>query len=177
MRVAILKNRIYKGGVSQVLAGMIAVLNEQGIVPDLVTFRSDIDQEEMNNSYGVDIRFNVKTIFFNFKMPYEWNFLFFNWICRFYIKKYDFLINSNNTSFLLPGTIPVLSYVHFPRKQRVYNLIYRLSPVIIFRKKEKSPSLIINRIFFLLQNPFTKEIDHTTPGNMFYVILNLPGVF
>lgn len=126
MKVAILKHRIYKGGVSQVLASMIKVLNEKGIVPDLITFRSDIDEKIIGTDYGQEIKFNVRKIFFDVKMPYEWNFIFFNFISRFYIKEYDLLINSNNTSFLAPISKNTITYLHFPRKSRAVSTLKNL---------------------------------------------------
>ncbi len=126
MKVAILKNRVYKGGVSQVLASMIKVLNQNGITPDILTFRSAITPEVISKNYGEEIKFNVKKIFFDIKVPYEWNFILFNFISRFYCRDYDLLINSNNTSFLAPIKIPTITYIHFPRKNRVVSKLKNL---------------------------------------------------
>jgi len=126
MKVAILKNRVYKGGVSQVLASMIKVLNENGIIPDILTFRSNITSEIISKDYGQEIRFNIVPIFFDVKMPYEWNFIFFNFISRFYVGPYDLLINSNNSSFLAPRRRKTITYIHFPRKARAVSKLKSL---------------------------------------------------
>jgi glycosyltransferase involved in cell wall biosynthesis len=126
MKVAILKNRVYKGGVSQVLASMIKVLNEKGIVPDILTFRSNINPEIISKDYGQEIKFNIVPIFFDIKMPYEWNFIFFNFISKFYVGKYDLLINSNNSSFLAPKRKRTITYIHFPRKARAVSKLKSL---------------------------------------------------
>lgn len=126
MKVAILKNRVYKGGVSQVLASMIKVLNENGIIPDILTFRSNITPEIVSKDYGQEIKFNIVPIFFDLKMPYEWNFIFFNFISNFYVGKYDLLINSNNSSFLAPRRKKTITYIHFPRKARAISKLKSL---------------------------------------------------
>ncbi len=126
MKVAIVKSRIYKGGVTQVLASMIAVLNKKGIVPDLVTLRSDITEEIVEKNYGQKIHFNIRKIALNLKMPYEWHFLYFNLISRNYLYKYDLIIDSNNTSFLSQTQIPSVNYTHYPRKDRVMSDLFSL---------------------------------------------------
>jgi glycosyltransferase involved in cell wall biosynthesis len=124
MKVAIVKSRVYKGGVTQVLASMIQVLNDKGIIPDLVTLKSDVDEEIVKKNYGQDIRFHVRKIAINLRMPYEWHFLYFNLISRNYLHNYDLIIDSNNTSFLGQSKIPSINYTHYPRKDRVISNLY-----------------------------------------------------
>lgn len=117
-KVAIIQNRLQKGGRMQVTLEIISVLNEMGIVPDLVTLKSNISKEEIIRNYGKNLDFTIRTIFFDVKLPFEWHILFFNFITRFYLSSYDLVINSNNTSFLLSNKLNLLSYIHFPRKTR-----------------------------------------------------------
>ena len=117
-KVAIIQNRFQRGGRMQVLVHIISILNEIGIVPDLLTFRSRLDSSTLEKSYGLDIEFNVKEVFVDLRLPFEWHILFFNKVIGRYLDKYQLVINSNNTSFGLPGYLNVLSYVHFPRKER-----------------------------------------------------------
>ena len=98
---------------------MIKELNSRSIIPDLITFKSHVDPNLIEKMYGEKIEFNIREIFFNVKLPYEWNLVFFNRMTRFYTGKYDLLINSNNTSLKAPKKIPTITYVHFPRKARV----------------------------------------------------------
>lgn len=117
-KVAVIQNRFQKGGRMQVIIHIVKSLNKQGIVPDLISFRSNINEQEIIDAYGQNINLNFRDIFINPKIPFEWNILFFNLISRFYLKSYDLVINSNNTSFLLSRKLNIISYVHFPRKKR-----------------------------------------------------------
>ena len=95
------------------------MLNELGIKPDILTFKSRIKKSEIINKYGENIDFNLLEIFHDVRLPFEFHILFFNYICRFYLKRYDLIINSNNTSFGLPQKIKLISYTHYPRKDRL----------------------------------------------------------
>jgi len=117
-KVAIIQNRIIKGGRLQVIIHLIKVLNKLGIIPDLVTQKMRPSIEDITKYYGKNVKFNIKKIFYDIRLPFEFHILFFNFISRFYCKKYDLIINSNNTSFCGPRNKTVLSYVHFPRKER-----------------------------------------------------------
>lgn len=123
-KVAIIQNRIQPGGRMQVIIAIIGILNEMGIEPEIVTLRSRLNADDIKKHYGADIQFSIREIFTDLRLPFEWHILFFNWLMRFYYQRYDLLINSNNTSFLLPKNARVLSYVHFPRKARL------LSPLV-----------------------------------------------
>lgn len=117
-KVAILQNRYQKGGRMQVTINMIKILNSRGIVPDLITFKFNLSKKEITEKYDAEIDFNIKEIFINPRIPFEWNILVFNFLSRFYLKSYDLVINSNNTSYFLSSNLNLISYVHFPRKKR-----------------------------------------------------------
>ncbi len=118
MRVAIVQNRIVVGGIVHVMMNMIEYLNHRGIKPDIVTLKSEYDEEGLKQLFNKEVDFGLKKIFINTKMPYEWNLLWFNILLRRYARNYDLIISHNNVSFLGPD-VPTLSYIHFPRKARV----------------------------------------------------------
>lgn len=119
-RVALIRNRVYPGGVFHVMAEMTAVLNQMGIKPDIVTLRSKVSPEKAFSSYDLDVDFNVREIYTDVRIPYEWHILLFNAIAKRKLLEYDIVINHNNTSFLLDRSRgqQLISYVHFPRKAR-----------------------------------------------------------
>jgi len=118
MKVAIVQNRIVVGGIVHVMMNMIEYLNQQGIKPDIVTLKSAYDEEGLKKLFNKRVDFRLKKIFYDIKLPYEWNLLWFNLLLRKYARKYDLIISHNNVSYLGPN-IPTLSYIHFPRKNRV----------------------------------------------------------
>ncbi|MFH5831719.1 glycosyltransferase family 4 protein [Halalkalibaculum sp. DA384] len=119
-RVALMRNRIYPGGVFHVMLQMIRSLNQKGVVPDLVTLKSKVSPELAAQKYNMEVQFRVREILADLRIPYEWHILLFNKISRHELRKYDIVINHNNTSFLYerPGRQKLISYVHFPRKAR-----------------------------------------------------------
>ena len=118
-KVALIQNRLQPGGRLQVMLSMIKVLNDLNIVPDVLTLTANIKQENLARLYGTEpLRFTIKEIGFDFKMPFEWNILYFNLVVNRYLKSYDLIINHNNTSYLLNSSINLISYVHFSRKAR-----------------------------------------------------------
>lgn len=143
-RVAILKSRLYRGGVAQVLGEMIKILNEKNIIPDILTLKSDLSENDFEKLYQLKIKFKIKFIGPNLKMPYEWHFLYFNLLSRKYAKNYDLFINSNNTSFLASKKIKTITYIHYPRKERVFS---KCASIHIPEKENKS-------FFDFSQDPF-----------------------
>ena len=117
--VAIIQNRIIRGGRFHVIAGIIKTLNQKGIIPDVITIKSKVNKDEAEQFYGEKIEFRLKEILFDLKLPADYHILFFNFFVRFYLKRYRLVINSSNSSFFLPAHIPLLSYVHYPRKDRL----------------------------------------------------------
>ncbi len=117
--MALIQNRIQPGGRFQVMAEMIFVLNELGIVPDVLTFRSRLTSENIQNFYSRNLDFQLKLIKPNLKIPFEWNIWWFNKVVSPKLGSYDLVINHNNSSYGLSTRTKVLSYVHFPRKARL----------------------------------------------------------
>ncbi|MCF8241925.1 MAG: glycosyltransferase [Melioribacteraceae bacterium] len=118
-KVAIIQNRIIRGGRFHVISGLVKVLNELEIVPDIITLKSRVNEKDAEQFYGDRIKFNLKEIFIDLRIPSDFHILFFNSLVRLYIKKYDLVINNSNSSYMLPDWLKILSYVHYPRKDRL----------------------------------------------------------
>lgn len=120
MKVGIVQNSINYGGRLAVVARTINVLNKRGIKPDILAFKTNISSKGIKEKYGVDTSFRIRTVrSLLSNTPDELNILSFGLALRELHYKYDYFINSNNTSFLMPRHIPILSYVHFPRIARL----------------------------------------------------------
>lgn len=121
IKVAIIQNKIHKGGRFQVILNIVKTLNELDIVPDIITFESQLDSVELKNNYNTMIDFNLKEIKLNCKMPYKINIVLFNLTMKKFNKSYDLFINSSNSSFLLPKNMNLISYIHYPQKDRIFS--------------------------------------------------------
>ena len=120
MKVGIVQNRIIFGGRLAAIVGIIEVLNQRGIVPDIITFQTEISPDSIYAQYNRQIDFNIRKIHSVLsKIPGEANILAFNLALNTIYKRYDYFISSNNTSFLMPSRLPILSYIHFPRIARL----------------------------------------------------------
>ncbi len=118
-RVAIIQNRIHKGGRLQVILALIKVLNDLGLRPDIVTLQSQISPDGIREGYNLDLDFRFRFLRPDPRVSYEWNLLFFNRLLHTIRQEYDLFINSSNSSLLLPRGPAIISYVHFPRSYRV----------------------------------------------------------
>ncbi|MFC1739378.1 glycosyltransferase [Planctomycetota bacterium] len=120
MRVGIVQNSIIYGGRLAVIIKITELLNEKGIVPDFITFKMRVTSAGIKERYGAEVSFRIRkieTILSRF--PHEANILTFGLALKRICRDYDYFIDSNNTSFLMPSQIPIFSYVHFPRIARL----------------------------------------------------------
>lgn len=141
MKVGIVQNKIIYGGRLSVIVGIIEVLNQRGIIPDVITFQTEISPSEISTRYGSKIDFNIRRINSVLsKIPGEANIIAFNHALHKIYTNYDYFINSNNTSFLMPSQIPIFSYVHFPRiarlKSRLISIHHPQGPIKTWIDKE-----------------------------------------
>lgn len=113
-RVAIFQNTLTGGGRIRVVNEIIKILNEFGIIPDVYTFRVNLNLKKRK-----DIEYNIVRIPEIIRGFYELKVFSLNWFMKFYKKNYDLLINSNNTLLFAPQNLPVLTYVHFLRESRI----------------------------------------------------------
>ena len=117
--VAICQPAIILGGRLRAIIGIIEVLNELDIVPDIITARMDFEPGDIKDKYGKDIQVN-----FRFTQPSitrlgEWKTLEFNLGLKNYGHQYDLLINTSNSLAFLPKENKVLTYMFYPRKSRI----------------------------------------------------------
>lgn len=113
-RVAIFQNTLTGGGRITVVNDMIRILNELKIVPDVYTFR-------VNKSLKIEegLKFRIKRLLAPIYGLYELKVLALNMLMHFYAKKYELIINSNNSLLFAPSGTRLISYVHFPREARI----------------------------------------------------------
>ena len=166
-KVAILKSRINKGGILHVIVQTIKYYNSIGIEPDLITFKSKLSESEIAEIYGEKLKFKIKEIFTDIKMPYEWHLLWFNFISKFYIKDYDFLIYHNNTS-LFGSKKARMDYIHFPRKVRVESKWRSLYMV----GEEKNHPFILNKDPLYLARALYKIFDRKINDRNLVILAN-----
>lgn len=120
MKIGIIQNKIIYGGRLSVIVRIIEFLNQRGITPDIITFQSEISPSEISARCGGNINFKIRIINSVLsKIHSETNIIVFNMALHQIYKEYDYFIDSNNTSFLMPSRIPIFSYVHFPRIARL----------------------------------------------------------
>jgi len=124
MKVGIVQNSIIYGGRLAVIVKITGMLNEKAIVPDFITFRTNITAEGIKQRYGSEVNFHIRMINpFLPKVKYsvsnELDIICFGRALGKIYREYDYFIDSNNTSFLMPTDIPIFSYVHFPRIARL----------------------------------------------------------
>lgn len=124
------------------IGAIIKVLNDLGIEPDIVTQKAKLKPEEVSKFYGSDLKFSLKEIFVDIRLPFEWHIILFNRVVRTYLKSYDLIINSNNTSIGLPDEKEIISYVHYPRKDRL------VSPTLSLHFPERGNKRLLNPAHF-----------------------------
>ncbi|MBN1483083.1 MAG: glycosyltransferase [Chloroflexia bacterium] len=118
-RVAIYQSEIIPGGRLRVILGLIEILNEAGIVPDIRTGRLLIDPESVTQRYGKSLRANFCSLPRLPKLSRRFAIPFCNLVMNHYSSRYDLLLNSNNTLIFLPKNCPVVTYMHFPHEYRI----------------------------------------------------------
>ena len=120
MKIGILQNTYIFGGRLSVVVEIIRLFNRRGIVPDLITFRSCTSSKDIKERYGAEVDFQLSPIkSLGCRIPGEGNILAFNLALHRLQRRYDYFIDSNNSSFLMPTKIPIFSYIHFPRIARL----------------------------------------------------------
>jgi glycosyltransferase involved in cell wall biosynthesis len=119
VRVAICQPGIIAGGRLRVILGIVEILNEAGIIPDILTAYLALRPEEIRSKYGRSMQAKFRLIPRIPKVPHEFGIAFFNLMLAHYGVNYEFLINTSNSLIFLPKSKNVLSYMFFPRKARI----------------------------------------------------------
>lgn len=119
-RVAICQPYVIFGGRLQVILHMVEVLNDLGIVPDIVTLRLRFEPERIEAHYGRTYQMRFRQLAPNMRIiPDDTSILVFNSLLHRIGRDYDLLINSSNSLMPLPGNQHILHYIHFPRERRL----------------------------------------------------------
>jgi len=120
LKVAITQTTIGGGGRLAVILEMIGVLNELNIEPDILTLKMYLSKKDIEKKYQRSLKFRIIKVFPNiFKKLPETNILFFNLLTRIYRNKYDLFIDSSNTSCFMSNQTKILSFIYYPRIDRV----------------------------------------------------------
>ena len=118
-RVAICQPAVIYGGRLRVILGMIAAWNDLGVEPDVVTADLRIDPAGVADRYGLNLRANYRVLSSGVRLPGELAILAFNRRLRHLAGDYDLLINTGNSLYALPPQARVLTYLFYPRRDRV----------------------------------------------------------
>lgn len=118
-KVAICQSHIIAGGRLRVILGIVDILNEAGIVPDILTSHLAIPVEQVNVKYQQSVQANFHRIPFIPRLPHEFAILLFNAVLRRYAARYNLIINTSNSLAFLPKSATLLTYMFYPRKRRV----------------------------------------------------------
>lgn len=115
-RVAILQNQFRVSGRTRVLCEVIDLLNEQGIIPDLLTFTPESVGQEAARTLGYDhLRFDYNQVApVPFKRGWLLQIILMNQLTYHTQKSYDLVFNSNNTLHGLNPDGNFLHYIYYP---------------------------------------------------------------
>jgi hypothetical protein len=101
-RVAVCQSGIVFGGRFQVILGVVRILNEAGIVPDILTSRLAFSPDEVTAKYGKSFEANFRVLPRMPKLPPDFKIAWFNLVLNLYTSDYDLLVNSSNSLIALP---------------------------------------------------------------------------
>ena len=120
IKVAICQPAFVLGGRLRVVIEIIKLLNDAGITPTLVSNRFGFEQADLQKHYSQNVQFKIQKLLLPRipKLDGEFNTLFFNKMLK--QLNYTHLINTSNSLQNLPKQKPLLSYLFFPRKARIY---------------------------------------------------------
>jgi glycosyltransferase involved in cell wall biosynthesis len=118
-KVAICQTGIIPGGRLRVILGIVDILNDADIVPDILTTRLAISPQQIADKYGRSLRANYRVLPRPPKVPKDFVTIMFNAALGHYAADHDLIINTSNSLFLLPRRKKVITYMFFPRKRRI----------------------------------------------------------
>ena len=169
MKIGIVQNKIIYGGRLKVIIDIVRILNKRGVIPDLITYSTNISPEYIKMNYNAEAAFRLRILKSPLsRLPGELNIISFGISLFGIINEYDYLIDSNNTSLFMPSCIPILSYVHFPRAARYKSQKY------LHQSKYKEPIIFsvlyfiyLKLISFLYQIHFISSKNHLIANSFF----------
>lgn len=107
------------------ILGMIDVLNEMGIEPDVLTFNLALRPSELERIYGKSPRARFQVLP-HVRLPHEYSIVLFNAVLNLIAHRYQLLINTSNSLIFLPPKEKILSYVFYPRESRIKADVYSI---------------------------------------------------
>lgn len=121
VRVAICQPKIILGGRLRVIVAIVELLNEMGIVPDIVTSAVSFRPNEIAIHYNKQVDLNWRMVSQRrlrgiHEEFYIWQ---FNRRLATVSADYDLMIHTGNSLMFLPDQPASVSYVFFPRKYRM----------------------------------------------------------
>ena len=156
MKIALTQDVISGGGRIVVLVEIVSILNEMGYVPDILTFHMSFTPKDIAEKYQRTVAFNLRVVKPNLfgKLP-ELSKLWFNVLVRFQARAYDLIIDSNNTFVGLGRPTRILSYVHYPRIDRVVRQealsVARAQPMRMKTRLAHQLDYLLARLFYRWQ--------------------------
>ncbi len=161
MTVAIIQDVISKGGRLAVIVEMISILNKYNIVPDIISFKLNLSKDAIRKEYNKEIEFNYKQVKPNLLIKFpEVNKVLFHILINKKLKFYDAVINSNNTFDYLNKNINLISYIHYPRKDRVFHkksIHQNASENSILARVVLKIDKLIAKFLYSISNPIIKN--------------------
>ena len=157
-RVAICQSTLAPGGRLRVVLSIINVLNEMGVVPDVLTAHLAVRPEQIIAQYGREAKAHYRCIFHMPHVPKlsgDFYIVLFNAMLRYLTSDYDLLINTSNSLMLLPKNKQVITYMFFPRKRRIMaNEVNIHRPDIHFRPWSiRRPQRVVLRLMYRFSRP------------------------
>lgn len=125
MNIAIIQNSFIHGGRLRWLSSLISFLNDQSIIPDVISYNIKFNAQDIHKSFGRKIKYNS----YELNRPLipltnELEIIHFNFHIRSKVKNYDWVINSSNSWIGLRTFNNIIHYIHFPRKFRLWHDIH-----------------------------------------------------
>ncbi len=118
-KVAICQAKIIPGGRLQVILEIVQILNDNGIVPTIITSHLSFHPKDITSKYDRAVQVNYHFLPRLIKLPQDFAVVLFNAMLKYYASQYDLLINSSNSLIFLPEEKKIITYMHFPRKRRI----------------------------------------------------------
>jgi len=117
VNVAILQNQVGVDGRSRVIGEIVVALNELGVTPDVYTL-SPLSQQRHWREVLMEGRALQCELPRQVRLPflrgYAYQTVAHNWLLRNTLRRYDWVVNSNDFVGFLPRGVRRLHYFHFP---------------------------------------------------------------
>jgi glycosyltransferase involved in cell wall biosynthesis len=127
-KIAILQNQIGLDGRSRVIIEIIGLLNEQSIIPDVITFSNSEKVQKFREGFNLNVEFNVRRIPLPYTIGCLHQMILLNMLSNSKIRQYDLVINSNDVLHFLPSSLSYIYFIHDPLESAFVNARQRGGP-------------------------------------------------